>query len=129
MITMNWTVTLQITGSPTIATASPTAIIQAVDRIEAVIAPGDADKVLEVQPGAAAEVRLILVKSTRYGSDLSFKVSDGATDSDAVTLDTPQLFSGGAVALFGLAPQQLKFTNTGADPATVEIHVARDAAP
>ena len=129
MITMNWTLTLQITGSPTIATTSPAATIQAVDRIEAVIAPSDADKVLEVQPGAAAEVRLLLVKSTRYGSDLSFKVSDGTTDSDAVTLDTPQLFSGGAVALFGLAPQQLKFTNTGADPATVEIHVARDAAP
>jgi hypothetical protein len=129
MITMNWTVTLQISGSPTIATASPTATIQAVDRIVAVVEPGDADKVLEVQPGAATEVHLLLVKSTRYGSDLSFKVSDGATDSDVVTLDTPQLFSGGAIALFGLAPQQLKFTNTGADPATVEIHVAREAAP
>lgn len=129
MITLNWTVTLQITGSPTIATASPPTTIQAVDRIEAVIAPGDTDHVLEVQPSAAAEVRLILVKSTRYGSDLNFKVSDGATDLDAVTLDTPQLFSGAAVTLFGLAPQQLKFTNNGADPATVEIHVARDAAP
>ena len=129
MITMNWTVMLQITGSPTIATASPSTAIQAVDRIEAVVAPGDIDKVLEVQPGAATDVRLLLVKSTRYGTDLSFKVSDGATDSSVVTLDSPQLFSGGAVALFGLAPQQFKFTNTGADPATVEIHVARDAAP
>src|ERR1700720_3778412 len=102
MITMNWTVTLQISGSPTVATASAPTAIQAVDRIEAVIAPGDADKGLEVQPSPATEGRLLLGKSTRYGTDLSFKVSDGATDSDAVTLDTPQLFSGGAVALFGL---------------------------
>ena len=75
MITLNWTVTLQITGSPTIATASPPTTIQAVDRIEAVIAPGDTDHVLEVQPSAAAEVRLILVKSTTAAISTSRSVT------------------------------------------------------
>jgi hypothetical protein len=92
--------------------------------------PGDADKVLEIQPSGLAAVHLLLIKSSSYGSHLSFKASDGTTDSNAVTLDSPQLFSGGGVTLFGLAPHQLKFTNTSTDkPATVEIHVARDATP
>jgi hypothetical protein len=130
MITMRWSLTLQITGSPAVAVASPPVEVEAIDRVEAVIAPGDSDKVLEIQPGASASVRLLLITSSRYGSDLSFKVSDGATDSDPVTLDSPQVFSGSAVTLFGVAPQQLKFSNTSADqPATVAIQVARDATP
>ena len=74
---------------------------------------------------------MLAIKSSSYGAHLSFKASDGTTDSTmAVTLDSPQVFSGGSMALFGVAPQQLKFTNTSTDkPANVQIIVARDATP
>jgi len=104
--------------------------VEATDRIEVLIAPGDTDKILQIQPGGLAAVQLVLIKSSSYGNHLTFKASDGTTDSAAVTLDGPQLFSGGGVALFGVAPHQLKFANSSTDkPATVEIHVARDATP
>jgi hypothetical protein len=130
MSSVTWSVTLQISGNPTVSVSQSPIQVQANDRIEALIAPGDTDKVLLIQPSGLAAVHLLLIKSSSYGSHLTFKAGDGTTDSKAVTLDGPQLFSGGGVALFGVAPHQLKFTNSSTDkPATVEINVARDATP
>jgi hypothetical protein len=130
MISVSWSVTLQVAGSPAVSVSRVPIDVEATDRIEVLIAPGDTDKVLEIQPGGLAAVQLLLIKSSSYGSHLTFKASDGTTDSSAVRLDSPQLFSGGGVALFGIAPHHLKFTNSSTDkPATVEIHVARDATP
>jgi len=104
--------------------------VEATDRIEVTIDPGDTDKVVDIEPGGAASIQLRLVKSTRYGTPFSFKASDGSTDSSAVTLDGPQVYIGGSVALFGLDPHQLKFTNTSPDQsAAIAIFVARDATP
>lgn len=130
MGSMSWSVTLQVSGSPAVSVSRAPTDVEAIDRVEAVIAPGDNDKVLDLQPGGLDAIHVLLIKSSSYGSHISFKASDGATDSDAVVLDSPQLFSGGGVALFGVAPRQLKFTNTSVDKtAAVEIHVARDATP
>jgi hypothetical protein len=129
MISVSWSITLQVTGNQALSVTRAPLDVQAIDRIEAVIAPGDSDKPLQIQPGGLAAIRLLLVTSSSYGSHISFKVSDGASDSAAVTLDSPQLFSGGGIAIFTVAPHQLKFTNTSTDkPATVQIYVARDAA-
>lgn len=130
MATISLMVTLQVAGSPAISIAGLPVASEAIDKIEATIAPGDTDKVLDIQPGGLNAVQLLVVKSSSYGAHLSFKASDGATDSGKVVLDGPQLFSGGGVALLGVAPKQCKFTNTSADkPANVEIYVARDATP
>src|SRR5437667_1901361 len=130
MISVSWVVTLQLSGSPAASVSRSPIDVEAIARIEAVIAPGDTNKILEVQPSALAAVSLLLIKSSSYGSHLTFKASDGTNDSAAVTVDGPQLFSGGGVALFGVPPHQLKFSNSSTDkPATVEIHVARDATP
>jgi hypothetical protein len=130
MASIGWTLSVQVVGSPPLSVASAPVQAEAIDRVEVNIAPGDTDKVLDIQPGGVNAVRLLLVKSSDYGEHLSFKASDGATDSGKVVLDGPQLFSGGGVALLSVAPKQLKFTNTSGDkPANVEIHVARDATP
>jgi hypothetical protein len=130
MANMSWSVSVQISKGPTVTAAGPPRTIEATDRVEVSLAPGDADKVVDLQPGDATAIRLLLIKSTRYGADLSFKASDGATDSAKVVLDGPQLFTTGGAALFGMPPQKLKLTNTSADQtADVEIFVARDATP
>jgi len=130
MATLTWSITLQVSGSSSIALSRAPVAVEATDRIEVAIAPGDSDKVVDIQPGAVAAIHVLLITSSSFGAHLSFKVSDGTTDSPAVTLDSPQIFSGGSVALFGVAPRRLKFSNTSVDkPATVDVLVARDATP
>ncbi len=130
MAKMNWNVNIQITGVPGFTASTAAQPVEATDRVEVVINPGDTDKVVDIQPSDASEIQLILIKSSSYGADFSFMASDGSTDSTAVTLDAPQLFTAGSVVLFGIAPRQLKFSNTSSDQiANVEIFVARDATP
>jgi len=130
MATMSWSVSVQVAGGATLTAATAAIPVEATDRIFVAVEPGDTDKLVEIQPGAASAIRLLVVKSSRYGQDLSFKASDGVTESDPVVVDAPQVFTGGSVALFGLAPQRLLLTiPAGGQPADVEIFVARDATP
>jgi hypothetical protein len=127
MAKLNWSITLQVAGGPTINSGQDGLDIEAVDRIDVTIDAGDTDKVVQIQPGAAGNVHLLVVSSDIYGPKLSFKASDGSTDSAKVVLDAPQLYAGGAAALFATDPKQLKLTNAGTDPAKVTVFVARDA--
>jgi hypothetical protein len=127
MAKLNWSITLQVAGGPTLNTGQSGLDIEAVDRIDVTIDAGDTDKMVQIQPAAAGAVHLLVVTSDLYGPKLSFKASDGTTDSANVVLDAPQLYAGGASALFGTDPQQLKLTNAGTDPAHVTVFVARDA--
>ncbi len=130
MGTMSWSVNIQVRGAPAITAATAAQTVEAIDKVEVAIDPGDADKVVDLQPGGPAAIQLIMIRSNRYGAAYSFKASDGTADAAAVTLDAPQVFTGGSVALFGVAPRQLKFSNTSPDQtANVEIFVARDATP
>jgi len=131
MATLSWSMTVQIADSAAISITRTPIEAEGVDRIDVTIAPGDTNKLVNIQSGAASSIHLLTVTSSNYGAHLSFKANDGTTDSaTAVTLDSPQIFSGGSVALFGLAPRQLKFTNSSTDkPAKVQILVARDATP
>ena len=130
MATLSWSLTIQVSGGAAVILSRPTMEVEATDRIEVSIQPGDADKVIDLQPGGSSAMHLLVIKSSSYGEHLSFKVGDGTTDSPPLTLDSPQVFSSGSVALFGVAPRQMKFTNTSSDkPASVEILVARDATP
>jgi hypothetical protein len=135
MTNLNAAASFQVPGGPTLAVTA-TLAIEAYDRIDVTVAPGDADKAVEIQPGAAGRMRLLVIKSSLYDANITYTVSDGTTDSDAVTLDAPQTFMGsGAVGLFGIDPPSiLKFSNdfTGPDPtkeARIEILVGRDATP
>ena len=84
---------------------------------------------VNVQPGAADRIALLLVSSTHYGAGLTFTAFDGKNDGATVALAEPQVFSGGAVALLRVAPKFFKLSNALADAATVNIYVFRDATP
>lgn len=127
MATLNWSITLQVAGGPTINAGLDGVEFEAVDRVDVTIDADGTEQAVEIQPGAATTVRLLVVVSDIYDAKLSFKASDGSTDSAKIVLDAPQVYAGGAVELFGTDPRQLKFKNGGTDPAHVTVFVARDA--
>lgn len=130
MAQMSWTVSVQISGGPSIAASAAPQSVEATDRVAVTVAPGESDRVVELQPGAAAAIRLILIQSSRYGPDLTVKASDGVSDSEPIRLDGPQVLTAGTTALLGVAPRQLKVSNASADQdAAIEVFVARDATP
>jgi hypothetical protein len=127
---MRWSVNIQVGGGTAMVAAADARPSEAIDTVQVVVSPGDADKVLDIQPGGASAVHLLVIKSSLYGNELSYKASDGTSDAPAVVLDAPHVFSTGSVTLYGFAPRQLKFTNTSTDKtAAVQIFVARDATP
>jgi hypothetical protein len=130
--TINAAASFAVPGGPTLVVNS-VITAEAYDRIDIEVNPGDTDKRVEIQPGAAAQIRLLVIKSSLYGSQITYHARDGTTDSDDVTLDGPQVFIGaGAIALFAVAPKMLEFSNTNSDPAKkaqIEILVGRDATP
>jgi len=136
MTQMTFGVSVQVPNGPQMALTG-TQAAEAYDKVELTIEPGggSASEVsIEIQPAAAAAVKLVLIKSSIYGADITYKLSDGTTDSAAVALDAPLLLLGSAVALCGVAPKILKIKNAfpAADAtkkAAVEILVGRDATP
>lgn len=143
MASLNLTLSAQVVGGPQVS-ASRAKQIEAYDKVDIVINPGDADVAVNIQPGAAAQVGFLLIKSSLYSQapadqKLTYVVSDGGTDfpaaGDGLELNDPHVYIGGALAVFGLAPTTLRFTSTyvadPADPtvnqAVVEILVGRDA--
>jgi hypothetical protein len=130
MATLSWSITAQATGGASITTSTAALPVEATDQIFVTVEPGDTDRVVEIQPGASSAIRLMVVKSSRYGEDLSFKASDGTTSSGRVILDAPQVFTKGSIALFGVAPRRLLVSiPAGGQPAELVIFVARDATP
>ena len=114
MTTINAAASFAVPGGPTLVVNSAISA-EAYDRIDIEVNPGYSDKSVEVQPGAAAQVRLLVIKSSLYGAEIKYHARDGTTDSDEVTLDGP-----------------LQFSNTNTDPAKktqIEILVGRDATP
>lgn len=125
---MSWKISVTPSKGGGISADSAAEDVEGIDRVEVAIESGATDKPVELQPGSAADIQLLLVKSSIYDAKLSFKASDGTTDSDAVIMTGPQVFTGGSVGLFGVAPTLLKFTNTITDKsAEIEIFVARKA--
>ncbi|MDF3308913.1 hypothetical protein P3H15_28260 [Rhodococcus sp. T2V] len=130
MPNISWVVNVQVDGRVAMSVSTPAESAEAIESLEVTIAAGDTDKVVDLIPGEGTSVKVVVIKSSFYGDDVSFKASDGSTDSDPVTLSAPQVYAGGSVALFGLNPNQLKFTNASATKsADVAIFVARDATP
>ncbi len=106
MPNLSWTSNITVSGGPTFSAVRRTGPVEAYDRIEIVIEPGASGRTVEIQPGAASRIAVLAVQSSYYGADLSFTASDGATDSASITLNEPQLFAGGGIALFGLDPTE-----------------------
>lgn len=136
MAKLSYSIGIQVAPGLQLSVSKPKDV-QAYDRIQVTIDPGDAaapEVEVDLQPGVAARVSLLLITSSIYGDELKYKISDGGgTDSPEVALQEPQLFLGPAVTLFGVGnPKLLKLKNTfpAADAtkkAAVDVFVARNA--
>ena len=106
--------------------------VDAYDVVDLIIDPGTTDHMIQLQPGAAGKIALFAIQSSLYGKEITFKASDGTTDTSALPLLGPQMFGNGNVGLFDAPPQILKLSNNhpGTDTskrARIQILVGRDA--
>ncbi len=108
---------------------SRTLAVDAYDKIDVAVPDSAADLEVEIQPGAAGQVRFLLVTASQYGAGLSYKVNSNA--SPAVhTLDEPHVLIGaGSVGMLDPAPSRLFLSNSLGSEAQVQILVGRDATP
>jgi hypothetical protein len=115
-----------VASGPTIK-AGRTVVVDAYDKLSVSVPDGASDLEVEIAPGGAGSVKLLLVTSSAYGDDLTYTVNADAT---AHALDQPHVLTGaGAVALLDAAASKLTFSNgLGAD-ADVQILIGRDATP
>jgi hypothetical protein len=130
MATLNYSIGIQVANGPQIA-VTRSREIEAFDKLDVPLDPGT-DVVVDLQPGAAAKVMMLLIKPSTAAKELTVKVSDGSTDSPELTLEEPQLFVGDSLKLFGVDPTSLKLKNAfpandATKKATIEIFVARKA--
>lgn len=121
MTTIKYAVDVQVTGGPRL-NFNDKIEVDAYDRLDVVVPKGGAEKTVEVQPGAAGAVRLLVIRSSDASADVSFKNGAGF-----VGLENPVLLAGGAVGMLDAAPQEMKFKNETDADVTVTIIVGRDA--
>ena len=121
--------TVDIPNGPSIS-SSRSVEVEAFDLIEVELASGAADVEVEVQPGAAGQVKFLAVTSTRYGPEVSYKVNTAAA-TETHALDQPHVLAGdGAVAMLDASPELLFLSNAFTDgDVNVQILVGRDATP
>lgn len=121
---INVTLSVQVVEGPSIA-ATRTIDVDAYDKIQVRIEQGAAGKVVEVQPGGAGRVQLLVITSSEFSELLTYKVNNAGAD---VILDAEQVFMGdGGVSLLGAVPETLAFTNALANDVDVVILVGRNA--
>lgn len=120
------TVGAEVASGPTIK-ESRTLTVDAYDKMSVTVPDGTTNLEVQLQPGAAGSVRLLIVKSSQYGAALKYTVNTGTTDR---VLDEPHVLIGtGAVGLFGSEPTKLFFDNALGADAQIQILVGRDATP
>lgn len=123
---INWSFNVEVLEGPKVFD-SQTIDVEAYDKVEVVIDAGASDLEVTVQPGGEGQVKFLMIRSSLYGEDLTYKVNSNTT---VIELDAPQLLLGkGAVKLLDSAPASLLFTNNTAENVTIQILVGRDATP
>jgi hypothetical protein len=128
---ISWKLNLEIQPGPNIIVTN-TVQADAYDRIEvkvpdSTVAP--TATTVDVQPGAAGKVKLLLIRSTRYGDNLKYQVHDNTTP-DRVLNDAVFLVGAGSLDLLEdpAAPlDKLLVTNTTGQDVVLEIIVGRTA--
>jgi hypothetical protein len=128
---ISWKLSVEIQSGPNIIVTNAVQA-DAYDRIEVKIPDSTADPTattVDVQPGAAGKVKLLLIRSTKYGDNLKYKVHEDTTP-ERVLNDAVFLVGAGSLALLEdyTAPlDKLLVTNTTGQDVVLEIIVARNA--
>jgi hypothetical protein len=129
--TMKAILRVEVSGSGT-SSATHTVEAEAYDRIEISVPTGSPNTAtVDVQPGGAGQVQLLMLTASAYPADgsgaaqLTYTVDGG----DSIDLDAPALMVGsGAVGLLG-SVNQIVLTNDSDEAVDVSIVVGRDATP
>jgi hypothetical protein len=128
---ISWKLNLEIQAGPSIIVTN-TVQADAYDRIEVKVpdsTAAPAATTVDVQPGAAGKVKLLLIRSSKYGNNLKYKVHD-TTTPERVLNDALFLIGAGSLDLLEepAAPlDKLLVTNTTGQDVVLEIIVGRSA--
>lgn len=128
---ISWKLNVEIQSGPNLVVTN-TVQADAYDRIEVKVPDSTAAPTattVDVQPGAAGKVQLLLIRSTKYGDNLKYKVHDNTTP-ERVLNDAVFLVGAGSLDLLEdpAAPlDKLLVTNTTGQDAVLEIIVGRTA--
>jgi hypothetical protein len=128
---ISWKLNLEIQSGPNIIVTN---VVQAdaYDRIEVKVpdsTPAPTATTVDVQPGAAGKVKLLLIRSSKYGNNLKYNVHDSTTP-ERVLNDAVFLVGAGSLDLLEdtAAPlDKLLITNTTGQDVVLEIIVGRTA--
>jgi len=128
---ISWKLNLEIQSGPNIIVTN---VVQAdaYDRIEVKVpdsTPAPTATTVDVQPGAAGKVKLLLIRSSKYGNNLKYNVHDSTT-AERVLNDAVFLVGAGSLDLLEdtAAPlDKLLITNTTGQDVVLEIIVGRTA--
>jgi hypothetical protein len=124
---INYSLSFQVVGGTTVPVAGNIES-EAYEKIQVSIPAAATDVVTNIQPAGTKLAQFLLIKASKYGKDLTYKVN--ADTGTAITLDGPHVFIGnGAVAILDSAPTKLLFTNKLTEDVTVDILLGRDATP
>lgn len=131
-INISWKLDMEIQSGPSVVVTNAVQV-NAYDRIEVEVPDTSATPTattIDVQPGAVGKVKVVLIKSNRYGDNLKYRVHDNTT-TERVLNDALFLAGAGSVDLLeggGAAPlDKLLVTNTTGQNVILEIIVGRES--
>jgi hypothetical protein len=123
-----WKLELDIPSGPKVNYANAVEV-DAIDRIAVSIpdsSAAPAATTVEVQPGAAGKVKLLLIRASEYGAKVEYQVHDAAA-TKRVLSDALFLVDSAPIDLLGTPLDKLLITNTSGRAVDVEVVVGRDA--
>ncbi len=131
---IKWNAAFKVTGGPEFTLPESILKVDAYDRIDIEVKPGDTDKLMRIQPGD--DVHFLLIKrppvddKAEYKPDptkLTYKLNN---TGDAIPLESHHVLVGfGIGPLLRENPKCLSFTNGQANPVTITVLVGRSNKP
>lgn len=128
---VSWKLNLAIQSGPSV-TISNAVQVDAFDRIEVIVPDTTSSPTattVDVQPSAVGKIKVLLIRSNKYGDQLKYRIHDNTTD-ERVLNDAIFLTGAGSLDLLEdpSAPlDKLLITNTTGQDVIVEIIVGRTA--
>jgi len=130
-INVSWKLNVEIQSGPSLLVTNAVQV-DAYDRIEIRVPDTTASPTattVDVQPGAAGKIQALLIRSTKYGDNLTYRVHDNTTPERALN-DALFLVGAGSLDLLEdtAAPlDKLLVTNTTGQEVVLEIVIGRKA--
>ena len=123
-----WKLQLEVPAGPQLSYGNAVQV-DAVDRIAVTIPDSTgapAATAVDVQPGAAGKVKLLLIRASAYGPKVEYQVH-AAANPKRVLSDALFLVDSVPIDLLGTPLDKLLITNTSGSPVKVEVIVGRAA--